>query len=128
MSKSPPQNKDLYLKYRAREMRRKPTWGEETMWDILRSRRLTNLKFRRQHKVGPYIVDFYCAEKKLAIEIDGLIHEKAGYRDYDAVRTTDLRERGLRILRFTNTQVCFELKFVLSEIIYAATLTPTPSI
>jgi very-short-patch-repair endonuclease len=85
------------------------------MWNQLRNRRLAGLKFRRQHPLGPFIADFYCAEKRLVIELDGGIHvEQPGY---DQLRTERLIEHGYRVIRFTNTAVETNLEKVLNIIL-----------
>jgi len=72
------------------------------------------LRFRRQHPIGPYIADFYCAARKLVIELDGLTHDDRAA--YDAARTHDLRQRGLRVIRFTNDEVVHNVDDVLFRI------------
>jgi very-short-patch-repair endonuclease len=72
------------------------------MWCWLRNRRFAGLKFRRQAPVGRYIVDFYCAELKLVIELDGTHHRSPGMDEYDDRRTGYLRRRGMRVLRIPN--------------------------
>jgi len=96
----------------ARELRKTQTPEEKIMWDKLRGRRLSGYKFLRQHpiivnkfneRVAFYIADFYCAEKKLVVEIDGLIH--ALQIDYDKARDTIVTEMGLRIIRLQNEEI-----------------------
>lgn len=100
---------------RARRMRRKPTPAEAVMWSHLRARRLGGHKFRRQHPIDPYIVDFYCAQAGLVVEIDGDIHARQA--EYDRARTAWLEKKGLRVIRFTNTQVEQNLNGVLEDIL-----------
>jgi CreA protein len=85
---------------RARELRRTTTLPEVLLWRALRQGRLKGLRFRRQHPVGPYILDFYCAAAGLAIEVDGLAHDAAAQVEHDERRSTWLAERGVRVLRF----------------------------
>ena len=99
---------------RARELRRELTPIEAILWQRLRSRRLAGLKFRRQHPIGPFITDFYCAERKLVIEIDGDTH--AEQRRYDASRTAWLEKQGIRVIRFNNRDVLNNLPNVLEMI------------
>jgi very-short-patch-repair endonuclease len=87
---------------------------ERVLWDHLRDRRLAGLKFRRQHPIGPFIVDFYCAAARLVIEIDGAIH--AYQQEKDALREKWLLERRFRVLRFTNRSVDREIGPVLHAI------------
>ena len=85
---------------RARELRRTMTETERLLWSHLRNRQLGGLKFRRQHPLGPSIVDFYCAAKRLVVEVDGGIHDSQC--DRDAVRTERLEEHGCKVIRFRN--------------------------
>ena len=102
----------------AREMRRKPTPAEEKLWAALRGKGLTGLKFRRQHVVGSFIADFYCASARLVVEVDGGIHDLQV--DDDAARTRQLADYGYRIIRFRNDQVLNALEDVLTQIVAAA--------
>ncbi|MGI8824362.1 MAG: endonuclease domain-containing protein [Chloroflexota bacterium] len=87
---------------RAREFRRSPTRSEGLLWQQLRGRRL-GVKFRRQHPIGPLVVDFCCPELALIIEVDGPVHEQQEARD--AARQTLLEDRGYRVLRLTAAAV-----------------------
>jgi very-short-patch-repair endonuclease len=88
----------------ARAFRRTPTPSEERAWELLRNRRCLGPKFRRQHPIRGYIVDFYCAELRLVLEVDGSWHDKRA--DYDATRSRDLAKAGVqRVLRITPQQV-----------------------
>lgn len=89
----------------ARSMRREPTDAEARLWGLLRGRRLSGFKFRRQHPVGRYIIDFYCARRKLAVELDGGQHASDEQQRYDAERTQELSERGVTVLRVWNHDV-----------------------
>lgn len=85
----------------ARANRQEPTPAENLIWQkVLRNRQLCGHKFLRQKPIGPYVVDFYCAELQLVVEIDGDSH--AEQQDYDAQRTTFLESHGLRVLRYAN--------------------------
>lgn len=87
----------------ARALRARMTFAETLLWGELRGRRLAGLRFRRQHPVLGYIVDFYCHELRLAIEVDGNVH--ADREDCDAIRTLILREQKIDVLRLRNEQV-----------------------
>jgi len=91
------------LRTLAREKRREPTSAEDAMWQMLRLMRPGGMKFRRQHAIGPYIVDFYCVRAQLVIEVDGSSHD--GRVEEDTARQTDLEALGLTVLRFTNERV-----------------------
>ena len=105
------------LRLRAKEMRRNPTKAEALMWEELRAHRLDNLKFRRQHLIAPYIVDFYCAACSLVIEIDGGVHDDR--KTYDQSRTDYLESLGYCVLRFTNEEVVEDISMVLGKVIDA---------
>jgi very-short-patch-repair endonuclease len=90
---------------RRRALRGLSTEAENLLWRLLRSRQFLSFKFRRQHPVGPYIVDFYCAARRLAIELDGGQHFTAEGQAYDQRRTAYLTARGVRVLRFTNHEL-----------------------
>jgi very-short-patch-repair endonuclease len=101
---------------RARELRKEQTPAEETLWQLLRNRRLLRLKFRRQVPIGPYIADFYCHRYRLVIELDGPVHEERQQAAHDAERDLCLSALGFTILRFTNQRVFEEPEGVLLEI------------
>ena len=95
---------------RARLLRKAMTDAERALWARLRLRQLGGVKFRRQHAIGPYIVDFVCFEKRLVIEVDGGQH---GMRTaLDARRTDWLASQGFRVLRFWNHHVLQEIEAV----------------
>ncbi|WP_119067530.1 endonuclease domain-containing protein [Aggregatilinea lenta] len=104
----------IALKPVARQYRHQSTPAEDTLWQRLRNRQVAGLKFRRQVAIDCFIVDFYCAERKLAIEVDGSIH--ASQADEDAVRQAHLESRGLHILRFANEQVLDHIDDVIAAI------------
>jgi very-short-patch-repair endonuclease len=93
---------------------------------LLRNRQLRGAKFRRQHEFGQYILDFYCAEHRLAIEVDGAHHFEQDGAEADWDRTTYLESRGVRVLRFTNTEVLLEAEGVFDRIQLALEETPSP--
>jgi very-short-patch-repair endonuclease len=109
----------------SRELRRSSTDAEQKLWLHLRAGRLNGLKFRRQHPVPPYIVDFFCEAKKLVVELDGSQHGEAT----DQARTKFLESRGLKVLRYWDNEVLQQMEAVLEAVLSAAenrTLTPTP--
>ncbi|MGH9441725.1 MAG: endonuclease domain-containing protein [Thermoanaerobaculia bacterium] len=111
------------LKERIRLFRDRPTESEALLWNELRGRRLHGARFRRQHAVGPFILDFYCWKKNLGIELDGPIHE--ANRERDAVRDQYLLSRGITVLRFKNTELEVSMSAVLAKIEQALNL-PSP--
>ena len=106
------------IRARARELRQRMTPAEKALWQHLRNRQLHGLKFRRQHPVDRFIVDFYCAAKHLVVEVDGDIHEEQS--EQDAARDAFLQERGYRVLRFRNEEVLNDIKAVLERIAHVA--------
>jgi very-short-patch-repair endonuclease len=102
---------------RCRDLREQRTQAELRLWQRLRGHRLHGLKFRRQHPVGPYFVDFYCAEARLVVEVDGSQHIEDSR--YDGRRTYALEARGLRVLRFWNDDVLARTDEVLEAIVEA---------
>ena len=100
----------------ARELRQQKTEAEVVMWELLRSRRLAGKKFRRQHLVGCYVLDFYCHEVSLAVELDGGQHNTDPARRHDSRRTKFLESRGIRVLRFWNNEVLEDLEGVVEGI------------
>ena len=115
---------DLRLR-RRRELRQRSTKPEQLLWWALRNRRQGGLKFRRQHPIGAYIVDFVCVENRLVVELDG------GYHDYvvenDAIRQRYLEEQGYMVIRFLNEDILDDLDAVVTAIAKAATDRSTPS-
>ena len=105
------------VRTRARELRREMTSAERLLWMRLRNRKLAGLKFRRQSPIGRYIADFECAGCGVIIEIDGDSHRNRAREDYE--RSEWLRAQGLRVIRFTNTEVLSELDRVLEVIVRA---------
>jgi very-short-patch-repair endonuclease len=101
---------------RAREFRQPQTPAEATLWQYLRNRNLV-YKFRRQHPTDRFIIDFYCAEAKLCIEIDGGSHSEIVQTEYDTVRTEFLEQIGYKVIRFTNEDVRYNIHVVVDEII-----------
>lgn len=101
---------------RARELRRRTTDAETLLWWCLRSRQVHGIKFRRQHPISPYVVDFYSEEANLVIEVDGSQHFEEDRPERDAERTEFLAAFGLRVLRFTNVEVLRETEAVLAVI------------
>ena len=103
---------------RAREMRYPQTPAEATLWRALRNR-ASPYKFRRQHTIDRFIVDFYCPQAKLCIELDGASHSEPAQQEYDAARTAYLEEIGCTVIRFTNDDVRYNLHTVADQIVQA---------
>jgi very-short-patch-repair endonuclease len=99
---------------RAKELSRNPTPAEEKLWTYLRTHRMGDVHFRRQHAIGSYIVDFCAPRKKLIIELDGSQH--VDQEEYDLVRTKFLKSKGYKVLRFWNHDVLRKIDDVLKAI------------
>jgi very-short-patch-repair endonuclease len=99
-----------------RTLRNSLTPAEAALWKALKSGQVAGRKFRRQHSVGAYILDFYCPEERLAVELDGAAHFTASGNLHDAVRTTYLNSLGIQVLRFENKLIWSDLAGVLQAI------------
>ena len=106
----------------AKKLRRQTTDAENLMWRLLRAKQFANVKFRRQHPFPPYILDFYCYELKLAVELDGGQHNEEDERERDARRDAYLAKQGIRVLRFWNNDVFSETEAVVEAIYCAVTV------
>ncbi|WP_414619905.1 endonuclease domain-containing protein [Calothrix sp. CCY 0018] len=106
------------------ELRREFTPTEKQLWQALRARKIGGFKFRRQHPLGRFILDFYCAKCKLVIEVDGEIHHNR--QDYDTERTKYLQSYGYTILRFQNHEVIQNLEQVLQQVLQTALRLSSP--
>ena len=99
-----------------RELRQELTAAEKSLWAELRNRKLNGLKFRRQHALDKFIVDFYCNEKKLVVELDGSVHDEKINKEYDEARSAMLAGLNIVVLRFRNEDVINNMKEVLKKI------------
>src|SRR5262245_1561911 len=118
----------LDLKHR---LRANLTGPETRLWSKLRARQLQGLKFRRQHGIGLYIVDFYCPEQSLVIEVDGDSHADADQIVSDQLRDTYFRSLGLRVIRYLNNDIGKNLTGVLEDLTQKLALgstSPCPSL
>lgn len=92
-----------YIIQLARQLRKDMNPSEIVLWEIIKDKKISGYKFRNQHPVDRYILDFYCHEKKLAIEIDGNIHDHR--KEYDKYRDEYLKSAGIEVLRFSNDEI-----------------------
>ena len=99
---------------RSQQLRREATPAEALLWSVLRDRQFAGYKFRRQHPIDRFIVDFCCVERGLVIELDGGVHQQQA--DYDALRDAVIRSAGYEVVRFTNEQAIDHLADVLKTI------------
>ncbi len=111
----------------SRQLRAQQTDCEHQLWQRLRSRQIANLKFRRQFPCPPYVLDFYCAELKLAIELDGGQHFETSGLIHDQRRTLYLYQQGIEVVRFSNLEVLQYMDDVLEQIIRIAAARKLPS-
>lgn len=100
----------------AKTMRHTATDAEHLMWQILRAKRFMNLKFRRQHVIKPYIVDFYCHDIGLVFELDSSQHRTEDGKEYDAERTHFLEALGSIVVRYWNSEVLQNTDMVLEHL------------
>ena len=103
----------------ARTLRQQRTWAEKLLWRWLRDRRFSAYKFRRQHPVGPYVLDFFCEAARLSIELDGFQHGQPDQQTHDAERTTYLATLGIKELRFWNSRLRREQQVLRDAILQA---------
>ena len=104
------------LKPRRKELRNNLTYAEVFFWQQVKGRQLEGRKFRRQTSIGPFVVDFYCPEEKLVVELDGEVHFNEEAIKYDKERTEYIESLGLRVIRFENNEVLKNTEFVLNKI------------
>ena len=113
-----------------RKLRSRMTSAETSLWSRIRAKQLQGLKFRRQHGIGPYIVDFYCPERSLVIEVDGDAHADEKQVTKDRQREKHLRSLGLQVIRYRNNDVLNNLDGVLEDLyrkVVLASTSPHPS-
>ncbi len=101
---------------RAKELRKSMTSAEKVLWHFLKNKSVEGFKFRRQHPINKYIVDFYCHQIKLVIEVDGSFHDEIEQKEYDAGRTLALQEFGLKVIRFSNEEILYRINSVITHI------------
>ncbi len=101
---------------RARELRKNKTFFERKLWNELRNKKMEGCRFRTQHPISQFIVDFYCHKLKLVIEVDGEVPKSLDSREYDNGRTFELEAFGLKVIRFENWEIEKELENVIDQI------------
>jgi 5-methyltetrahydrofolate--homocysteine methyltransferase len=105
--------------------RANPTEAETVLWELVKSKKLSGFKFRRQHIIGSYITDLVCLDRKLVIEIDGLIHQLPENKEADENRTLWLIEKGFKVIRFSNDEVLYKTEQTLDSILTALNSQPS---
>jgi very-short-patch-repair endonuclease len=108
-------NKKILKGFR-KNLRNRSTSAETALWLLLKNKKLESRKFRRQHSLGYYIVDFYCHEERLIIELDGDVHGDYASIEKDKIRDEELFKKGFQIIRFENRLVFQDKEYVLEEI------------
>ena len=116
MKQTPYSHNDKNQKILRQSLRNNTTSAEAILWRVLKGKQVDGLKFRRQFGVGPYVLDFYCPEIKLGIELDGGIHKSEEVYKYDETRTRFLSENGIEVLRFDNEVVYRNTEEIIEEI------------
>ncbi len=111
---------------RRQELRKNQTATEQILWQAIRGKQL-GVKFRRQHGIGHYIADFYCTECHLVIEVDGDSHFNPQAQTYDKIRDDFMQSSGIKVIRFTNHDICYNLANVL-DCIKKYVLIPSPNL
>ncbi|MDP1623337.1 MAG: endonuclease domain-containing protein [Bacteroidales bacterium] len=104
------------IKARAKALRKRMTWCEKVLWQVLRKNQRYYLYFRRQHPIARFIVDFYCHELRLVVEIDGGYHNSRAQQEKDLNRTAALESFGIEVIRFTNEEIMKNLRKVSNNI------------
>ena len=111
-----PEHNLFHLKQIRRELRNNLTSSEARLWSVLKDRMLKGRKFRRQHSIDGYVVDFFCYSENLIVEIDGSSHDDIGSQNHDVERDEKLLEYGFKILRFKAIEIKDQLDRVIKEI------------
>ncbi|MBK9099032.1 MAG: endonuclease domain-containing protein [bacterium] len=106
-----------YLEQKRKDLRNKSTAAEIILWNHLKRKQLNGRKFRRQHSISDYIVDFYCPEERLVIELDGDFHFDEEIKQYDEERTAYLNKLDIKVLRFENIEILLNLEYSLNKIV-----------
>lgn len=101
---------------RSRDLRKSLTVQEARVWLRVKQRGLHGFKFRRQHPIGPYFVDFYCPKLKLAVELDGGHHYEPAQRAYDLVRQRFIESTGIMVVRYPNNEINSDIDAVLEDL------------
>lgn len=104
----------------ARNLRKDETEAEKQLWQELKNRKCAGLKFRRQHPFSKFVLDFYCHEKKLVVEVDGTVHDNIDVKERDENRTYEIEQAGLTVIRIRNEEIFMDLKLVLERIVKVA--------
>ena len=116
MKHTPYPHNDTSQKLLRQTLRNNATSPEAILWRALKGKQLDGLKFRRQFGVGPYVLDFYCPEIRLGIELDGGVHKTSYTHEYDEMRTRFMAENGIRVMRFDNEVVYNNIEGIIEAI------------
>lgn len=100
----------------AEELRKNMTEAEKVLWERINRKQIAGVRFRRQHPIGRFIADFYCHKARLVIEVDGSVHDDSEVKERDEGREYELKELGLRVMRFTNGEIFTDIQSVISRI------------
>ena len=116
MKHTPYSHNEASQKLLRESLRNNATSTEAILWRALKGKQVDGLKFRRQFGVGPYVLDFYCPELRLGIELDGGVHQTSYTHEYDEMRTRFLEENRIRVLRFENEVVYNNIQGIIEAI------------
>jgi very-short-patch-repair endonuclease len=105
---------------KARKLQKAVTTAEQRAWRLLRDRNRVGLKFRRQHPIGKFVVDFYCQQSRLAVELDGSVHAQPRQASKDLAKDADLKRLGIRVLRLPNGIVLEDPEMFCKKVLEAA--------
>jgi very-short-patch-repair endonuclease len=101
---------------KAKMLRKNMTEAEKKLWELLRNKKMLNMRFRPQHPIDIFIADFYCHSLKLVVEVDGGIHKASVRREYDLGRESELNKWGIKVIRLNNEEIEKDINFVMLEI------------
>ena len=107
---------DKILKKRRKELRKTETEAERLLWKYLKNKHFYGNRFLRQYSVGPYVLDFYCPESRLTIELDGGGHSEKDQKEYDKIRTNFLKDKDIKVIRFWNNNLMENIESALKKI------------
>ena len=116
MKQTPFSHNEASQKQLRQSLRNNATSVEALLWRALKGKQVEGLKFRRQFGIGPFVLDFYCPELRLGIELDGGVHKEAYTSDYDEMRTRFLNENRIKVLRFDNEVVYNNIEGIIEAI------------
>ena len=110
-------NSPSYIRQLSKELRNNQTVTEQMLWNAIRRKQLGGFRFLRQYVIDRYIADFYCSKVKIAVELDGNIHELKEQQEYDCIRDKIIRMHKIKVVRFTNDEIINNISEVLNKLL-----------